>query len=144
VARFKAAMPQSVLNRCHTPSSPRPCQQSTFVKGCVLNRCGRDRGVIACKPYAGIGKYTADWPGRKSAISKYCSSAYCLSPIVHGQDIHVIHHLVPGVPHRRLRRLHRLLKGIDADDAAQVVECRGTFANRLGLQTILDTLEAPG
>jgi fatty acid desaturase len=58
--------------------------------------------------------------------------------------MHVPHHLVPGVPHHRLRRLHRLLKEIDADYAAQVVECDGTFANRLGLQTILDTLEAPG
>jgi hypothetical protein len=52
--------------------------------------------------------------------------------------------LVLGVPHHRLRRLHRLLKAIDADYAAQVVECHGTFANRLERQTILDTLETPG
>jgi fatty acid desaturase len=63
---------------------------------------------------------------------------------VHGQDMHVPHHLFPGVPHHRLRRLHRLLKEIHADYAAQVVECHGTFANRVGLPTILDTLEAPG
>jgi fatty acid desaturase len=63
---------------------------------------------------------------------------------VHGQDMHVPHHLFPGVPHHRLRRLHRLLKEIHTDYAAQVVECHGTFANRLGLPTILDTLEAPG
>jgi fatty acid desaturase len=62
---------------------------------------------------------------------------------VHGQDMHVPHHLFPGVPHHRLRRLHRLLKEIHTDYAAQVVECHGTFANRRGLPTILDILEAP-
>ncbi len=62
---------------------------------------------------------------------------------VHGQDMHVPHHLFPGVPHHRLRQLHRLLKEVHADYAAQVVECHGTFANRLGAPTILDTLAAP-
>jgi fatty acid desaturase len=63
---------------------------------------------------------------------------------VHGQDMHVPHHLFPGVPHHRLRQLHRLLKEIQTDYAAQVVECHGTFSNRRGLPTILDILEAPG
>jgi fatty acid desaturase len=62
---------------------------------------------------------------------------------VHGQDMHVPHHLFPGVPHHRLRQLHYILKEIHADYAAQVVECHGTFANGLGLPTILDTLGAP-
>jgi fatty acid desaturase len=63
---------------------------------------------------------------------------------VHGQDMHVPHHLFPGVPHHRLRRLHRLLKESHSEYAAQVVECHGTFANRVGLPTILDTLAEPG
>jgi fatty acid desaturase len=62
---------------------------------------------------------------------------------VHGQDMHVPHHLFPGVPHHRLRRLHLLLKERHAEYAAQVVECHGTFANGLGLPTILDTLAEP-
>jgi fatty acid desaturase len=62
---------------------------------------------------------------------------------VHGQDMHLPHHLFPGVPHHRLRRLHLILKELHGDYAAQVVECHGTFANRLGLPTILDTLAEP-
>jgi fatty acid desaturase len=59
---------------------------------------------------------------------------------VYGQDMHVPHHLFPAVPHHRLGRLHRLLKARHADYAASVVECHGTFANRSGLPTIVDTL----
>lgn len=59
---------------------------------------------------------------------------------VYGQDMHVPHHLFPGIPHHRLPRLHALLKERHAEYAAHVVECHGTFANRLGLPTILDTL----
>jgi fatty acid desaturase len=59
---------------------------------------------------------------------------------VYGQDMHIPHHLFPVVPHYHLPALHRLLKSRHADYAAQVVECHGTFANNLGLPTILDTL----
>jgi fatty acid desaturase len=62
---------------------------------------------------------------------------------VYGQDMHVPHHLFPAIPHHRLGRLHRLLKARHPDYAASVVECHGTFANRKGLPTILDTLTTP-
>jgi fatty acid desaturase len=58
--------------------------------------------------------------GEQSAISKYGSSAYCLSLVVHGQDMHVSYHLVLGIPHHLLRRLHRLLKEIDAESEIYV------------------------
>lgn len=59
---------------------------------------------------------------------------------VYGQDMHVPHHLFPAIPHYRLRHLHGLLKARHPDYAASVVECHGTFSNRRGLPTILDTL----
>jgi fatty acid desaturase len=59
---------------------------------------------------------------------------------VYGQDMHVPHHLFPGIPHYRLAELHRFLKERHAEYADQVTECHGTFANRCGLPTILDTL----
>ena len=59
---------------------------------------------------------------------------------VYGQDMHVPHHLFPAVPHHRLARLHELLKARHAEYAASVVECHGTFANRNGRPTIVDTL----
>jgi fatty acid desaturase len=59
---------------------------------------------------------------------------------VYGQDMHIPHHLFPAVPHHQLQRLHKLLKSRHAGYAAEVVECHGTFANRQGLPTILDTL----
>ena len=62
---------------------------------------------------------------------------------VYGQDMHVPHHLFPAIPHYRLPRLHRLLKGRLAGYADGVVECHGTFANGHGLPTILDTLTTP-
>jgi fatty acid desaturase len=62
---------------------------------------------------------------------------------VYGQDMHVPHHLFPGIPHYRLPWLHRLLKERHAEYAARVVECHGTFANRKKLPTILDTLAGP-
>ncbi len=59
---------------------------------------------------------------------------------VYGQDMHVPHHLFPAIPHHRLGRLHRLLKARHAEYAALVVECHGTFGNRNGQPTIVDTL----
>jgi fatty acid desaturase len=63
---------------------------------------------------------------------------------VYGQDMHVPHHLFPVVPHYHLPRLHQLLEASHAEYAAKVVECHGTFANRCGLPTILDTLTRSG
>jgi fatty acid desaturase len=62
---------------------------------------------------------------------------------VYGQDMHVPHHLFPMVPHYRLPALHRLLKERHAGYAEEVVECHGTFANRGGHPTIIDTLTTP-
>jgi fatty acid desaturase len=62
---------------------------------------------------------------------------------VYGQDMHLPHHLFPAVPHHRLGRLHRLLKAQHAGYAASAIECHGTFANRDGRPTILDTLCLP-
>ncbi|MDG3007759.1 fatty acid desaturase family protein [Paludisphaera mucosa] len=62
---------------------------------------------------------------------------------VYGQDMHLPHHLFPGVPHYRLPQLHGLLKASHAAYATQAVECHGTFANRKGMPTILDELTAP-
>ncbi len=63
---------------------------------------------------------------------------------VYGQDMHIPHHLFPAIPHHRLAQLHRLLKQSHPDYATQVVECHGTFTNRNGKPTILDTLTEPG
>jgi fatty acid desaturase len=62
---------------------------------------------------------------------------------VHGQAMHLPHHLFPAVPHYRLGRLHALLKARHSGYAAAVVECHGTLANRNGQPTILDTLTIP-
>jgi fatty acid desaturase len=62
---------------------------------------------------------------------------------VYGQGMHVPHHLFPAIPHYRLERLHRLLKRSHPDYEARVVECHGTFADRLGRPTIVDVLTTP-
>jgi fatty acid desaturase len=62
---------------------------------------------------------------------------------VYGQDMHIPHHLFPAIPHYRLGRLHALLQKDHAGYASQVVECHGTFGNRNGKPTILDTLTGP-
>jgi fatty acid desaturase len=62
---------------------------------------------------------------------------------VYGQDVHLTHHLHPGVPHHRLRRLHRLLRETDPRYRASVVECHGTFVSDGAHPTILDVLTTP-
>jgi fatty acid desaturase len=59
---------------------------------------------------------------------------------VYGQDMHIPHHLFPGIPHYRLRRLHELLKRNHAAYHDEVVETHGTFRNRSGYRTILDVM----
>ncbi|QDV35846.1 Fatty acid desaturase [Tautonia plasticadhaerens] len=62
---------------------------------------------------------------------------------VYGQGYHVTHHLFPTIPQDRLGPLHRLLREEHPEYASQVVECHGTFADRLGRPTIVDVLTAP-
>ncbi len=59
---------------------------------------------------------------------------------VYGQDMHIPHHLFPAIPHYRLGVLHELLKRSSAAYGSQVVECHGTFGDRLGRVTILDEM----
>jgi fatty acid desaturase len=59
---------------------------------------------------------------------------------VYGQDMHIPHHLFPAIPHYRLGELHALLKRSNGEYGAQVVECHGTFRDRLGRTTILDEM----
>ncbi len=73
----------------------------------------------------------------------FCDAFTRWAVLIHGQDMHIPHHLFPTVPHYRLRQLHDELKRSDRDYAAQVVECQGTFANGAGLPTILDVLTEP-
>lgn len=47
---------------------------------------------------------------------------------MYGSDIHLTHHLHPGVPHYKLRRLHESLKRRSSEYAEQVVETHGMFA----------------
>lgn len=62
---------------------------------------------------------------------------------VHGQDMHIPHHLYPAVPHYHLPRLHAFLKETHEDYAAKVVECHGTFVSDDDRPTILDVLTMP-
>jgi fatty acid desaturase len=62
---------------------------------------------------------------------------------VYGQDMHIPHHLFPAIPHYRLGELHSLLKGMSRDYRSVVVECHGTFKDRLGRLTILDAMTRP-
>ena len=59
---------------------------------------------------------------------------------VYGQDMHVPHHLFPAIPHSRLPALHSLLKHRHDAYQSQVGVCHGTFHNRTGHPTILETL----
>ncbi|GIW89297.1 MAG: hypothetical protein KatS3mg108_3621 [Isosphaeraceae bacterium] len=59
---------------------------------------------------------------------------------VYGQDIHLTHHLYPGVPHYRLRELHEWLRQEDPRYAAAVVECGGLFRGDGRRPAIVDVL----
>ena len=69
-----------------------------------------------------------------------CDPLTTWAVFVHGQGLHIPHHLFPAIPHFRLRRLHRMLRSQSREYRKQVVECHGTFANRSGRPTILDVL----
>jgi fatty acid desaturase len=62
---------------------------------------------------------------------------------IYGQDMHLTHHLYPGVPHYNLRKLHRLLRANNAEYAKHVVECHGVLWNDTGRPTALDCMEVP-
>ena len=46
---------------------------------------------------------------------------------MYGSDIHLTHHLHPGVPHYKLRRLHESLKKRNPQYASEVIETHGMF-----------------
>lgn len=73
----------------------------------------------------------------------FCDPLTLWSIFVYGQDMHVPHHMYPAVPHYNLFRLHRLLEENSPEYAANVVECHGTFSNRVGKPTILDVMQVP-
>lgn len=60
---------------------------------------------------------------------------------VHGQDMHIPHHLFPMIPHYNLPRAHRLLQRRSEEYRRNVVECHGTFHNDTADPTILDVLQ---
>lgn len=62
---------------------------------------------------------------------------------VYGQDMHLPHHLFPGIPHYRLSLLHELLKTRHQEYAKRVVECHGTLASHTEQPSILDLLTEP-
>jgi fatty acid desaturase len=62
---------------------------------------------------------------------------------VYGQDMHIPHHLFPAIPHYRLGELHEVLKQSSPEYGRGVVECHGTFHDRLGRVTILDEMTRP-
>lgn len=73
----------------------------------------------------------------------FCDPFTRWAVFVYGQDMHVPHHLFPAIPHYRLRELHELLRSTHDEYASRVVECHGTFNDRAGRTTILDTLTKP-
>lgn len=61
---------------------------------------------------------------------------------MYGSDIHLTHHLHPGVPHYKLRRLHEALKRRDERYADEVVETYGTFTRtRSDYPCLIETIE---
>ena len=60
----------------------------------------------------------------------------------YGQDIHLLHHLYPNVPHYKLAALHATLKKESATYAENVVEVHGTFRSRDEYPSIVDVMEA--
>ena len=81
------------------------------------------------------GRYTNSRVMFPDAFSRWAIFMY-------GSDIHLTHHLHPGVPHYKLRRLHETLKRRSKDYAEEVVETYGTFrSSRAGYPCLIDTIE---
>ena len=61
---------------------------------------------------------------------------------MYGSDIHLTHHLHPGVPHYKLRRLHESLKRRSPQYADEVVETHGMFTrSRPDYPCLIETIE---
>ena len=61
---------------------------------------------------------------------------------MYGSDIHLTHHLHPGVPHYKLRRLHQMLKRRSPQYAEEVVETHGMFTrSRPDYPCLIETIE---
>lgn len=61
---------------------------------------------------------------------------------MYGSDIHLTHHLHPGVPHYKLRRLHESLKRRSPQYAEEVVETHGMFKrSRPDYPCLIETIE---
>ncbi len=63
---------------------------------------------------------------------------------MYGSDIHLTHHMYPGVPHYKLRRLHYALKRRSKQYADEVVETHGMFRRtRQDFPCLIETIEGP-
>ena len=61
---------------------------------------------------------------------------------MYGSDIHLTHHMYPGVPHYKLRRLHDALKRRSKQYSDEVVETHGMFRRtRPDLPCLIETIE---
>lgn len=64
---------------------------------------------------------------------------------MYGSDIHLTHHLHPGVPHYKLERLHEALKRRSPQYAEEVVETHGMFTrSRPDFPCLIETIEGNG
>ena len=60
----------------------------------------------------------------------------------YGQDVHLVHHMYPNVPHYNLLPLHQDLKAKSSLYADNVVEVHGTFRSRDEYPSIVDVMSA--
>jgi len=58
----------------------------------------------------------------------------------YGNDLHLVHHIYPNIPHYRLRRAHSQLMEECPVYRDQAEEAYGTFSGGAGRQSLLDTL----
>ena len=58
----------------------------------------------------------------------------------YGQDIHLVHHLYPNVPHNKLGALHELLLHKSSVYRANVIEVHGTFRGKDDYPAIVDVM----
>lgn len=81
------------------------------------------------------GRYTNSRVMFPDAFSRWAIFMY-------GSDIHLTHHLHPGVPHYKLRRLHESLKKRSPQYADEVIETHGMFRrSRPNYPCLIETIE---
>jgi fatty acid desaturase len=73
----------------------------------------------------------------------FCDPFTRWAVFVYGMDMHTPHHMFPAIPHYNLPKAHRLLQQYSAEYSRYVIECHGTFRNRVGKPTILDVMYDP-